>query len=159
VARQPELPHQEHVERRAQRAGDLERYRDPAAWEAQDEDVRAVGVGPEPLREPLTRLGPVFEEHGRGPPIHGRTPRRPIPAPLADRGLPGCRRRYLPVTRTISVVVVTPRSTFSSAASRSVRIPSSRATLKMSGAPAPAVTRPRIFSVSGRISKTPTRPL
>lgn len=37
--------------------------------------------------------------------------------------------RYLPVTRTISVVVVMPRKTFSMAASRRVRMPSSRAVL------------------------------
>ena len=67
--------------------------------------------------------------------------------------------RYLPVTRTISVVVVMPRKTFSTAASRSVRIPSSRAILKISREDAWDVTSRRIFSLMGRTSKMPTRPL
>ena len=59
---------------------------------------------------------------------------------------------HLPVTRTISVVVVVPRNTFSIAASLRVRSPSSRAALKISSEPACCETSRRIFSVMGRIS-------
>ena len=59
---------------------------------------------------------------------------------------------HLPVTRTISVVVVAPRKTFSIAASLSVRRPSSRAALKISSELACCETRRRIFSLIGRIS-------
>ena len=59
---------------------------------------------------------------------------------------------HLPVTLTISVVVVAPRKTFSIAASLRVRRPSSRAALKISSDPACCETSRRIFSVMGRIS-------
>ena len=60
---------------------------------------------------------------------------------------------HLPVTRTISVVVVTPRNTFSIAASRSVRMPSSRRGLEDARARRPAaVTSARTFSVMGSTS-------
>jgi hypothetical protein len=63
------------------------------------------------------------------------------------------------VTRTISVVVVTPWKTFSIAASRSVLMPSSRPTLKIACESFSPVTSARTRSDMGSTSKMPVRPL
>src|SRR5437763_5989396 len=68
-------------------------------------------------------------------------------------------QNYLPVTRTISLTVVTPVKTFSIAASRSVRMPAARPASNSFALSACSTTSRRMASVTGRISKIPSRPV
>src|SRR4029453_4544900 len=79
------------------------------------------------------------------------------------RGFLGAARthlvRYFPATRTIPLTVVVPLSTFSMAASRSVRMPASRPASNSLTLSACSEISRRMASVIGRISKMPSRPL
>jgi hypothetical protein len=75
VPRDTELAHEEHVERSAERASDLEGDGHAAAREAEHHHVVAAGVLTQPLGEQPPRLGSIPEApHGLTRPVR-RAPR------------------------------------------------------------------------------------
>jgi hypothetical protein len=75
LERHPELAHDDHVQRRAQRLRHLERDRDPAPRQAKDNDGLAPQV-PEPGGKPPSRIITIGENHhdssGQASPPPGR---------------------------------------------------------------------------------------
>ena len=72
MARHAELADEEDIQGDAQGVGDLERDRDSAARERQNDDVRTIGVVGELLGEDSPRLGSVMEWLGYRAPRNRR---------------------------------------------------------------------------------------
>ena len=106
MARHAELPHEEDVERSVERLGDLERNRDAAPREAENEDVRPHGVAAQLAGKHAAGLTAVAKPLHRGPRVpRGRAGKRAFPSPP-----PGYARAVGVETDTYATVLVDARN-------------------------------------------------